>query len=98
MDTLPLKNELSLYQAFLSLKTEEEWERFLKDLCTPQEIRSLKERWRVCQLLQSEKHSYRDIHQITGASLTTIGRVARFLKEEPYYGYKIVLERLEKGS
>ena len=67
---------------------------FLKDLCTPQEISALQERWRVCQLLDREM-SYRDIHQVTGASLTTVGRVARFLKNESYQGYRSVLDKMK---
>ena len=65
---------------------------FLKDLCSPQELNALSERWRVCQLLSQGDLSYRDIHRITGASLTTIGRVARFLKDEPYQGYAKALD------
>jgi len=87
--------EINLLDAFLQLKTTEEVEKFLKDLCTPQEIESLKERWKVCQYLENTELSYREIHQKIGASVTTIGRVARFLKDEPYKGYKIVLERLK---
>jgi TrpR-related protein YerC/YecD len=82
-----------LCDALLTLKTRQEMLIFLKDLCTPQELNALTERWRVCQLLAQGDLSYRDIHAKTGASLTTIGRVARFLKEEPYHGYKLVLER-----
>ena len=44
---------------------------FCKDLCTPQEIVVMTERWRVCQLLEKGDLSYRDIHMITGAILTT---------------------------
>jgi len=87
--------EINLLDAFLQLKTTEEVEKFLKDLCTPKEIESLKERWKVCQYLENTELSYREIHQKIGASVTTIGRVARFLKDEPYKGYKIVLERLK---
>lgn len=87
--------EINLFDVFLQLKTTEEVEKFLKDLCTPQEIESLKERWKVCQYLENTKLSYREIHQKTGASVTTIGRVARFLKDEPYKGYKMILERLK---
>lgn len=85
---------LDLFQALLVLKNPEEIRNFLRDLCTPQEISALKERWRVCQLLERGDLSYREIHAKTGASLTTIGRVARFLKEEPYQGYRLVLDRL----
>lgn len=83
-----------LYDALLLVENREEMERFLKDLCTPQEIITLAERWRVCRLLQKEELSYREIHQITGASLATITRVARFLKNEPHQGYSLILERL----
>ncbi|WP_032112498.1 YerC/YecD family TrpR-related protein [Candidatus Paracaedibacter symbiosus] len=89
---------IELAEALFLLETEDEVHRFLKDLCTPQEIIALKERWRVCQYLEAGNLSYRDIHRLTGASLTTIGRVARFLKEEPYQGYRLVLNRINKKN
>jgi TrpR-related protein YerC/YecD len=92
----PQQNIPDLCDALLLLNNREEMLNFLKDLCTPQEISALAERWNVCQLLESEQYSYRDIHGLTGASLTTIGRVARFLKDEPYHGYKTVLARIKK--
>lgn len=92
----PPNNIPELCDAFLLLKNRQEILYFLKDLCTPQEIGALSERWKVCQLLNSEQYSYRDIHSLTGASLTTISRVARFLKDEPYNGYKNVLARIKK--
>jgi len=85
---------VDLLEAILIIKTKEELNAFLKDLCTPAELRSLEERWKVCQLLAKEILSYREIHTITRASLTTIGRVARFLKEEKYGGYKNILNKL----
>ncbi len=86
---------VDLYEALLLLDRKEEAFNFLKDLCTPQEVQALTERWRVCQLLDAGDLSYRDIHSLTGASLTTIGRVARFLKEENYNGYRAILDKLE---
>ena len=85
---------VSLLDTLLAIDTKEQLSSFLKDLCTPAELRSLDERWKVCQLLAKENLSYREIHAITGASLTTIGRVARFLKEEKYGGYKNILNKL----
>jgi TrpR-related protein YerC/YecD len=87
-----------LLQAFLQLKTVDEIDRFLKDLCTPQELKALAERWRVCQLLNEGTLSYREINEKTGASLATITRVARFLKEEPHRGYQLVLKKIRKKS
>ena len=85
-----------LCDALLLLKNRQEAYHFLKDLCTPQEINALAERWHVCRLLEQGDLSYRDIHGITGASLTTIGRVARFLKDEPYQGYRTVLKSVKR--
>ncbi len=85
-----------LCQAFLLCENEQQILNFLKDLCTPQELHALAERWRVCRLLQQGNLSYRDIHAMTGASLTTIGRVARFLKDEPYHGYRAVLDKINE--
>ena len=84
-----------LCDAILMLKNRDEVSNFLKDLCTPGEVSSFEERWKVCQLLHRKDHSYRDIHALTGASLVTIGRVARFLNTENYKGYKTILERIE---
>ena len=87
---------VELYDALLMLKDADECQRFLSDLCTPQEIKALKERWRVCQLLEQGDLSYRDIQQISTASLVTITRVARFLKDEHYEGYRTILDRLKR--
>lgn len=85
-----------LYQALLLIKSSEEMNNFFKDLCTPQEIKALSERWRVCKLLNQGTLSYRDINVLTGASLATIGRVARFLNNEPHQGYQLILKRLNR--
>lgn len=87
------KNIKALCKALLLLETEKEAYNFLKDLCTPAELGALAERWQICQHL-NEGLSYREIHEQIGASLTTIGRVARFLKDEPYQGYSGLLEKL----
>jgi len=84
-----------LCDALLALESREEAYNFLKDLCTPQELKTLAERWHVCQILNQGNLSYREIHRITGASLTTIGRVARFLKNEPYNGYRAILNKIQ---
>ena len=67
---------------------------FLADLCTPQELTALSERWVIARLLAAGDLSYRAISAATGASTTTVGRVARFLQQEPHQGYSLVLERI----
>jgi TrpR-related protein YerC/YecD len=91
------KTETSLYQAILQLKTPKECAAFFHDLCTPAEITAMSERWRVAQLLDQERLSYREIYQKTKISLATIGRVSRFLTQESYHGYRLILDRLTKG-
>lgn len=83
-----------LIDALLSLRTRTEAEAFLADLCTPGEVRALSERWTVARLLHAGELSYRDIAREAGASTATVVRVARFLKDMPYRGYRRVLERL----
>ncbi len=87
------KAEQALYDALLTLKTADEMRRFLRDLCTPGEIVDFAERWLIARLLHEGGQSYREISQTTGASTTTVGRVARFLEQEDYGGYRLALER-----
>ena len=86
----------ALFTAFTHLKTRDEVKRFMADLCTPGEINAFAERWEIAQLLSEDKLSYRDIAAQTGASTTTVARVARFLRQEPHEGYKLVLKRTRK--
>ncbi len=86
-----------LAEALFTAKSAAELERFLVDLCTPAELRALSERWHVAKLLDKGGLSYRDIHAQTGVSTTTIGRVARFLNEEPHQGYRAILDRKEEA-
>ncbi|MDR2341346.1 MAG: hypothetical protein LBD72_03400 [Puniceicoccales bacterium] len=83
-----------LCDAFLMISCAREMKNFLRDLCTPAEITAMAERWHVCRLLHQSNLSYREIHQLAGASLVTIGRVARFLRSEPHGGYHAVLRKL----
>lgn len=63
-----------LVDALLKLETREECYRLLEDLFTIREIEDLSQRIQVAELL-SEKATYAEITQKTGASSATIGRV-----------------------
>ena len=84
-----------LTSALLMLKGRAEVRAFLDDLCTPSEIRAFAERFKVARLLDEGQLSYRDIAMKTGASTTTVTRVARFLREMPHQGYRLVLDRMK---
>ncbi len=86
--------EDELYRAILCLHSIDECRAFFQDLCTPAELQALKDRWAVVECL-SEGLSYRQIHDRTGVSLTTIGRVARCV-EHGTGGYQNTLKRIKK--
>ena len=88
----------ALARALLTLQTPQEIRAFLDDLCTPSELRAFAERFRVARLLDEGQLSYRDISERTGASTTTVTRVARFLREMPHQGYRLVLDRLNESK
>jgi len=87
-----------LCSALLTPRDGEEMAKLLADLCTPAEVRTLAERWHVARLLESTDLSYRDIHDATGVSTTTIVRVARFLRQEPYQAYRLAMQRLGEND
>jgi TrpR-related protein YerC/YecD len=84
--------ERALCQALLTLKTVDECRDFLRDLCTPAELQALADRWTVVGLLQAGQ-PYREIAKQTGVSVTTIGRVARYLGSG-HGGYELASKRL----
>jgi TrpR-related protein YerC/YecD len=80
--------------ALVKLKTANEVTLFVRDICTPNEIQSIVDRWEVAGLL-TKNYSYRQIQNKTGVSVTTIGRVARYLNS-PDGGYQIAMKRVNE--
>ena len=87
--------ERHLYAAIATLRGAGEVRAFLRDLCTPAELQAMADRWAVVDYL-ARGLPYREIHRLTGVSVTTIGRVARFLAAGNG-GYSIASARLEKS-
>ena len=82
----------ALAEALSALKGASEIRAFLEDLCTPAELEAMGDRWRVVpQLLRGLP--YREIHERTLVSVTTVGRVARTL-ERGTGGYGTAARRL----
>jgi len=83
-----------LFEAILSLETEEDCYRFFEDLLTIKELQSMAQRWQVARMLK-EKTTYTDIEAETGASAATISRVNKCL----HYGaggYAAMLKKFDK--
>src|SRR5579863_3738246 len=87
--------ERNLYAAIASLRSAEEVRAFFRDLCTPAELQAMADRWAVVEHLKRGV-PYREIHRLTGVSVTTIGRVARFLGNGNG-GYEVATQRLEEA-
>lgn len=92
MDYLSSKDAKTLYKAILSLKTEGECKRFLRDLLTEKEIKEFTNRWKVARMLD-KKVPYEKIEKETGMSSTTIARIQKWLMNG-MGGYRLILKRV----
>ena len=80
------------YRAVLSLRDEDDCDRFFRDICTIKEMQELPQRLEVARLL-SDGRNYQEITEKTTVSSATISRVSRCLLYGDG-GYRRVLERL----
>ena len=83
----------ALVDALLVLRNPADLRAMLLDLCTPAELEAMADRWQVVPLLL-DGLPYRDIHELTGVSVTTVGRVARCLSHGAG-GYQKAAEGLQ---
>lgn len=84
-----------LAAAVCALTAPDQVRAFLEDLCTPSELEAMTDRWRVVPLLL-DGVPYREIHDRTLVSVTTIGRVARTL-ERGTGGYAAAMQRAPRA-
>lgn len=90
------RNIDALARALAALSRPSDVRAFLQDLCTPAELESMADRWKVVPLLL-DGIPYREIHDRTLVSVTTIGRVARTL-ERGAGGYDAAVRRLHRAG
>ena len=84
-----------LFQAILTLKTPQECQLFLKDICTVKELQAMGQRLEVARLLDEGKN-YNEVEASTGASSATISRVNKCLLGGG--GYALALERMKEDG
>ena len=87
----PTSEHEELFAAIASLRTRDEVERFLRDLCTISELDAMSHRWQVAQLLD-EGLPYLEVARRAHASTTTVTRVSQWLRNGEG-GYRLVLQR-----
>jgi TrpR-related protein YerC/YecD len=85
-----------LCRTIASLRSVDEVERFLRDLCTLVELETMAHRWEVAKLLD-EGLPYLAVSERTGASTTTVTRVALWLRRGEG-GYRLALDRARRRS
>ena len=85
-----------LMQVIVALRAPDEAERFFRDLCTLSELEAMAQRWQAARLLD-EQLPYHEVARRTGASTTTVTRVAHWLRHGED-GYRLVLDRRRRDS
>jgi len=80
-----------LIETVVELQTSSEAERFLRDLCTLSELEAMAHRWQVARLVD-EGLPYHEVSRRTGASTTTVTRVAHWLRHGED-GYRLAIDR-----
>ena len=92
----PTKEHRDLFETVASLRTKEEAERFLRDLCTRAELDAMAHRWQVAQLLDKGL-PYLEVAKRAHASTTTVTRVAQWLRRGEG-GYSLALRRRRRKT
>jgi len=92
----PTPEHEELFAAVASLKTPQEAERFLRDLCTLSELDAMAHRWQVARLL-NEGLPYLEVARRAHASTTTVTRVAQWLRHGEG-GYELALRRRRRSA
>src|SRR3954467_4700857 len=85
------KEMRELFEAIVSLESRPETEAFFRDLCTLSELEAMGPRWRGARLWERGL-PYLEIAERTGASTTTVTRVAHWLRHGEG-GYRAALDR-----
>jgi TrpR-related protein YerC/YecD len=90
----PSPEQRDLIETISALESPEEIGRFLRDLCTLSELEAMAHRWEVARLLD-ERLPYLEVAKRTGASTTTVTRVAHWLRHGED-GYRLALDRRKR--
>jgi TrpR-related protein YerC/YecD len=90
----PVSGLEDLAAAVVSLRTRDEAQRFLRDLCTLPELEALAHRWQTALLLE-QGLPYVEIAERVPTSTATVTRVAQWLRHGTG-GYRIALDRARR--
>ena len=86
----------ALAAAIITLRTPDEVQRFLRDLCTLPELEALAHRWQTVRLLD-EGIPYVEIAERVPTSTATVTRVSQWLRHGTG-GYRLALDRVKRKT
>jgi TrpR-related protein YerC/YecD len=92
VEPVPGLDELA--EAVTTLRTRDEVQRFLRDLCTLPELEALAHRWQTVRLLD-QGVPYVEIAERVPTSTATVTRVAQWLRHGTG-GYRLALDRVHR--
>lgn len=81
-----------LFAAILKVKNIDECRRFFRDLCTPDELVDMSDRFQAVKML-ARNVDYREIANKLEMSTATVARVAHWLRQG-MGGYRLIVARL----
>ena len=79
-----------LFEAILTLETEEECFNFFEDVCTVNELLSIAQRFAVAKMLK-EDNTYLEVAEKTPATISRVNRSLNYGKD----GYELVFSRMK---
>ncbi len=91
----PTPEMTQLFKAICQLKSENEAEKFFRDLLTLPELKEFANRWQIVKLLIQRK-PYTEIAQKLQVSTATVTRVAHWL-HRGMGGYQLIASRILKS-
>ncbi len=83
-----------LYEILGTLKDVDEVKLFIKDMLTTSELRMLKRRWHIANLLD-EGHDMRSVARKAKASTQTVAKIKKII-EEGYGGLRLAINRVDE--
>lgn len=92
----PIPGLDALADAVMTLRSPDEVQRFLRDLCTLPELEALAHRWQTVLLLD-EGVPYVEIAGRVPTSTATVTRVAQWLRHGTG-GYRVALDRVKRRA
>lgn len=86
-------SEYDLFFIISTLNTKEECHDFLSEMLSPNELKALKNRWKMMWLL-NHGNTQRDICEQLGVAISSVSRANRVLKTEPSFCKKLINKKI----